>query len=143
MTLDSRLQKFINDLRKDNEHGSQVEVTSTIRSPEQDARAVLNNQRDDQNYYKSFVAKWQDAIKKAVKNRNLANTVDFDAAVHDLTQSIESGLYSPHNSGRAVDFALRDASFQAWLQSKCDEQGFQLHVETPQHHYHVQFSRTQ
>jgi len=143
VTLDPRLEKFISDLKLDKVHGSQVHVTSTIRAPEQDAHAVLNNQRSNKDYYKIFSANWQAAILKAVKDRDLAKPTHFDAAVHDLTQSIESGLYSPHNRGRAVDFALRDATFQAWLKSKCDERGFQFLPEIEQHHYHVQLSRTQ
>jgi len=143
VTLDSRLQSFISDLHDDPVHRSQVQVTSTIRSPEQDARAVLNNQRRNKEYYRIFSANWREAICKAIKDRDLADAADFDSAVHDLTQSIESTLYSPHNRGRAVDFALRDASFQAWLKSKCDERGFQFLPEIEQHHYHVQLSRTQ
>jgi hypothetical protein len=143
VTLDSRLEKFISDLKLDKVHGSQVHVTSTIRPPEQDAHAVLNNQRSDKDYYKIFSANWQAAILKAVKDRDLTRPADFDAAIHDLTQSIESGLYSPHNRGRAVDFALRDATFQAWLKGKAEEQGFQFIPELTQHHYHVQLSKTQ
>ena len=66
--LDSRLASFVWTLMKDPTYGSQVKVRSDIRTVDEDADAVLSNQRKDPNYYKVFDPVWETAIQAAVKD---------------------------------------------------------------------------
>jgi hypothetical protein len=140
-TLNSKLDTFIEDLKKDATYGSKVRVTSTVRDAERDARAVLKNQKNDSNYYKIYTDKWEAAILDAIKERDLKIAGDFDAAVSALAAWIvEKPERSPHVVGRAVDFGLAggDADFRSFIKTEAEKRGFTFIDETSKNHYHVQ-----
>jgi hypothetical protein len=139
--VDPRVTTFIELLTRDPVHGKQVKVNSVLRTPEQDATAVLNNVRNDPKYPTKvpLARNWQESVAEATKGRDLHSSVDFQAAVQGLAQWIRTlPAGSPHSSGRAADFAWRDDNFGSWLRTECDEHGFQFKPEPDQHHYHIQ-----
>lgn len=142
--LSSTLVDFIADLKKDGTYGSKVRITSTVRSAENDARAVLNNQKSDAAYYKIFSANWEAAILAAIKNRDLKVTSDFDAAVNSLMAWIvEKPERSPHVSGRAVDLGLAggDKDFKEFVQTAAEDRGIKFIDESHKNHYHLQVNK--
>ncbi len=141
-SLNEKLSDFIATLKKDPTYGAKVVVTSTLRGPEGDARAVLKNQKANENYYKIFAANWQAAILAAVKNRNLQVDADFEAAVSDLLawnlKNVQNA--GPHVTGRAIDIGLAggDEGFKSFVKKEAEKQGLLFIDENKEGHYHVQ-----
>jgi len=141
--LDVRLIALMEELRADEKHGTKVVVTSTLREPADDARAVLRNQRKDADYYKIFAKRWQLAILAAVRDRDLSDKKMYEAAVADLTAWIvRTPGVSAHVEGRAADFGLAggDPGFKAFVESRAAKRGFIFKDESEYGHYHVQIS---
>jgi peptidoglycan hydrolase-like protein with peptidoglycan-binding domain len=141
VTLNNELVNFIDDLKKDTTYGSMIKITSTVRDAKIEARAVLNNQKSDSNYYKIFSANWRTAILAAIKDRNLKVNTDFDSAMSNLAEWIsEDPNRSPHASGRAVDFGLAGGKedFKRFIETESKKRSFKFIDETKYHYYHVQ-----
>jgi hypothetical protein len=143
-TLDGRLSEFVAALKKDPAYGNKVQINSTIRDPRRDADAVLNNQRNDPQYYKEFSRNWQTAIVNAVGDRDLKITAYYQAAVDDLTAWIlQDPERSAHGVGKAVDFDLAggDAGFKSFVKTEAERRGLLFKDESKHNHYHVQIRR--
>jgi len=136
--LDRRLVDFMEDLKADPLHGPRVEIKSTIRDANQDARAVLNNMRKDRNYSDIFAETWREAINDSCKDRDLGKQADYQEAVNDLRAWIEAHGLGPHGRGTAVDLGLGNDEFKKWLITKCANANVYFKDETKFNHYHLQ-----